>query len=82
MESSTQKEVEEVDIKTGKIINMYGGLHLRTDVHRLYLIRQMGRRGLKEVKATIDAEKQWLDEYVQKKKDLEPLIQTVWEQKV
>ena len=48
---------------------------------RLYLPRQVGGRGLKEVNATIDAEKLGLDEYVWKKKDLERLIQAVWDAK-
>ena len=39
----------------------------------------MGVRGLKEVKATIQAEKQGVDEYVWEKKDSEPPLQVVWE---
>ena len=39
----------------------------------------MGGRGLKEIKATIQAEEQGLREYIWSKKDSEPLIQAVWE---
>ena len=33
----TKEEVKEMDQKTRKIITMYGGLHPRSNVERLYL---------------------------------------------
>jgi hypothetical protein len=53
----TQSEVEELDRKPRKTLNNYEGLHPRSDTHRLYLQRQNGGRGLKEMKATIQEEK-------------------------
>jgi hypothetical protein len=76
-----QSEVEELDRKTRKTLNMYKGLHQRTDTHRLYLPRQKGGRGLKEVKATIREEKQGLEEYLWQKKDSEALLKAVWDAK-
>ena len=77
----TQSEIEELDRKTRKTLNMYKGLHPRSDTHRLYLPRQKGGRGLKEVKATIQEEKQGLDDYLWRKKDAEPLLKAVWDAK-
>ena len=49
----TQTEMKDLDRKTRKLLNMHGGLHPRADVHRLYLPRSQGGRGLKEVEATV-----------------------------
>ena len=61
---------QEVDRKTSKAQNMYTGLYPIADIHRLYLPKRMDGRGVKEVKSTIQAEKQVVDEYVWVKKDL------------
>jgi hypothetical protein len=47
----------------------------------LYLPRQKGGRGLKEVKETIQEEKQGFDEYLWRKKDVEPLLKALWDAK-
>jgi hypothetical protein len=60
----TESEVEELDRKTRKTLNMYKSLHPRSYTHILYLPRQKGGRGLKEVKAAIQEEKQGLEEYL------------------
>ena len=75
----TQTEIAELDRRTRKLLNIYGGLHPRADVHRLYLPRQLGGRGLKEVEATITGEKVGLDEYIERKRATEPLLQAVWQ---
>ena len=77
----TQSETSELDRRTRKTLNMYKGLHPRADIHRLYLPRQKGGRGLKEVSATLQEEKQGLNEYIWRKKDSEPLLKAVWDAK-
>ena len=42
----TKENVKEMDQKTRKIITMYGGLHPRSNVERLYLPRSEGGSGL------------------------------------
>ena len=60
----TESEVAELDRKTRKTLTMYHALHPKSDVDRLYLPRQMGGRGLKQVRATIHAEQQSLNKYI------------------
>jgi hypothetical protein len=67
--------------KPGKTLNTYKSLHPRSDTHRVYLPRQKGGRGLKEVKPTIQEEKQGLDDYLWIKKDAGPLMNAVWDAK-
>jgi hypothetical protein len=66
----TKSEEEELDRKT---LNMYKGLQ-KIWYLRLYLPWQKDGRGLKEVKTTIEEEKQGVDEYLWRKKDSEPLL--------
>ena len=42
----TKNEIDEIDRKTRKMLNMYGGLHQKSNVDRLYLKRENGGRGL------------------------------------
>ena len=41
----TKNEIDEIDRKTQKMFNMYGDLHLKLNVDRLYLKRKTGGRG-------------------------------------
>ena len=40
------EELKELDRKTRKTMSLYGALHPKSDVDRLYLSRQKGGRGL------------------------------------
>ena len=42
----TRKEIEDLHIRSRKIIAMAGSLHVRSDVERLYAKRIQGGRGL------------------------------------
>ena len=42
----TKNEIDEIDRKTRKMLNMYGGLHPKSNVDRLYLKRENGGREL------------------------------------
>ena len=41
-----KSELQAIDIKTRKLFTIYGALHPKSDVDRLYIPRKEGRRGL------------------------------------
>ena len=43
-------EIEQIDIKTRKILCMTGNFHWNSDIDHLYLKRKNGGRGLKSIK--------------------------------
>ena len=45
----TKEELQQMDRKTRKLIPIYGGLHPRSSVDRLYIPRSDGGRGLASV---------------------------------
>ena len=51
----TKNEIEQIDIKTRKILCMTGSFHPNFDIDRLYLKRKNGGRGLKCIKTTYEA---------------------------
>ena len=51
----TINEIEQIDIKTRKILCMTGNFHRNSDIDRLYLKRKNGGRGLKCIKTTYEA---------------------------
>ena len=68
-------EVAAMDRKTRKLMTMYGALHPKSDIHRLYLQRNKGGRGLISCEGCISAEENSLEWYV--KNSVEPLLQQV-----
>jgi len=73
-----KKEIQDLDRMTRKTMNMYGGLHPRADIHRLYLPRKEGGRGLREVAATVRFQCAGLQEYISKAKEKDPPTEAVW----
>ena len=55
--------MKEMDRITRKIIIMYGGLHPRSDVERLYLPRSEGRRGLVSIEDCVNDDRENLELY-------------------
>ena len=51
----TINEIEQIDIKTRKILCMTGNFHRNCYIGRLYLKRKIGGRGLKCIKTTYEA---------------------------
>ena len=49
-------ELKELDRKTRKLLTMYKGLHLKSDIDRLYVSRKEGGRGLVSCESTIRSE--------------------------
>ena len=60
----TKNEIDEIDRKTRKMLNMYGGLHPKSNVDRLYLKRENGGRRLISVGDCIMNERNNLRLYV------------------
>lgn len=56
-------ELQELDIKTRKLLTCYRGLAKRSNVTRLYLKRQFGGRGLISVEECVRSEVSSLNEY-------------------
>jgi hypothetical protein len=60
----SREELAVIDRKTRKLLTIYGGLHPRSDVDRLYVQRKEGGRGLKSVMDTVKDEERQLAQYV------------------
>ena len=60
----TKQEMEQLNKQTRNLLAMYGALHPRADVDRLYLPRRMGGRGLKDIAETIEREERTLADYI------------------
>jgi len=74
--SWTQSDLDEIDRKTRKLMTIYKGLHPKSDVHRLYLPRKSGGRGLLNIKHVVNTECQAPSNYVLLHSD-QPLLRAV-----
>ena len=63
------KELENIDIKTRKILTMTGAFHMRSSVLRLYLKRKEGGRGLISVAECVKGEVLGLCDYVRESEE-------------
>ena len=59
-----ESKLKDVDRKSRKTMTMYGALHLKSNVDRLYVKRKEGGKGLMSVKHCIKEEKNSSDFYV------------------
>ncbi|CAB4021725.1 Hypothetical predicted protein [Paramuricea clavata] len=71
----TKDEIAAMYRKTRKLMTLYGALHPRSDIHRSYLPREKGGRGLISCEGCIRIEENSLGWYV--KNSVEPLLQQV-----
>ena len=60
----SDRELREIDVRTRKLLTMFGVFHIRSSVCRLYRKRKDGGRGLISVKDCVRAEEISLNEYV------------------
>ena len=58
------RELRQLDVKTRKILTMYGVFNSKSSVGRLYLKRKYGERGLISVTDCVHEEERSLCEYV------------------
>ena len=61
----TKDELQQADRRTRKLITMYGGMHPRSDVDRLYVEREKGGRGLMNIEDTVLYEAHSLKKYTE-----------------
>ena len=61
---SNNEELRQIDTMTRKQMILHGALHPRADVHRLYVSRTKGGRGLLSISDVVALEKASLAEYV------------------
>ena len=59
-----ESELKSVDRKTRKMLTMYGAMHPKGHVGRLYIKRKEGGRGLSSVEYAVRGEENSLDQYV------------------
>ena len=78
IEKWTKEGLEKLDRQTRKIMTMNGALRPKGDVHRLYIARQRGGRGLQSVLETFQSEENSFRLYV--KNSLEQLLKAVHNQ--
>ena len=57
----------EMDQRTRKLMIMHKALHPRDDVDRLYLSRKEGGKGLTNIKGSVNASIQGLEDYIEKR---------------
>ena len=70
-----KSELEAVDRKTRKLFTIYGALHLKSDLDRLYIPRKEGGRGLMSIEDCVELAIRGLEKYVHGSE--ERLIQAV-----
>ncbi|GAB1605922.1 hypothetical protein Ahia01_000874600 [Argonauta hians] len=63
------QELDEIDIKTRKVLSITGNFNVNGDVDRLYTSRKEGGRGLRSVKMTYETRIVALRQHLQKTKD-------------
>ena len=63
-------ELKQMDRTTRKTLTMYGALHLKSDIDRLYLKRNHGRRGLINIETCVRSEENNLGLYVSESNEL------------
>ena len=68
----TKEELKEMDTMTRKNLTMYGSLHPRSDVDRLYVAREKGGRGLLSIEDSIRKVENDIAEYLDKTE--EPIL--------
>ena len=62
-----KSELHAIDRKTRKLFNIYGALHPKSDVDRLYVPRKEGGRGLICIQDCVKLEIRGLEVYVHEK---------------
>ena len=72
-------EIEDLDIKSRKIIAISGNLHIRSDVERLYAQRARGGRGLISLSDIYTSRTVSLVAHINRKKDTNELLNEVYE---
>lgn len=76
----TQKERQDIDRKSRKLMTIYRALHPRDSTARIYVKRKEGGRGLLSIEECIGNEEKALSKYLRESDD--PWMKVVWQAKV
>ena len=68
--SWTKSELQAIDRKTRKLLTIYGALHPKSDVDRLYIPRKEGGRGLISTKHCVELAVRGLELYVHQSEEI------------
>ena len=63
----TREELKQMNQRTRKLMTMHKTLHLRDDVDSPYVSRKVGGRGLASIENSVDASRQQLEDYIEKR---------------
>ena len=71
----TSEELQQMDLRTRKLVTMHQAFHPRDDVDKLYEPRKEGGRGLASIQDSVDASIQQLEDYIKSAEEdwLQPL---------
>ena len=75
-----KSELQAIDRKTRRLFTIYGALHPKSDVDRLYILRKEGGRGLISIEDCVELAIRGLEVYVYANK--ERLIRAAREEKI
>jgi hypothetical protein len=70
-------ELDEIDVKTRKLLTLTGNLHRNGDVDRIYMPRSEGGRGLKSVRTAFDIRLISLRQHIIQASDANPFMRKV-----
>ena len=62
-------EIDQLDVKTRKVLTMTGSMHTNSDINRLYLTRKKGGRGLQCIADIFDTRQVHLAQLVEDEKE-------------
>ena len=62
----TREELKQIDQRTRKLMTMHKALHPKDEIHRLYVSRKKGGRGLANIEVSVSIQE--LEDYIQKHK--------------
>ena len=76
----TRHEIDQLDVKTRKVLAMTGSMHTNSDINRLYITRKKGGRGLQCIADIFDTRLVHLAQHVKDEKEQGNwLMNAVWQ---
>ena len=69
-----KEEMQQMDVKTRKLLTLHGALHPKSSSCRLYVCRKDGGRGLQSVEGTIKDEEAKMRSYCLERSEVDPIL--------
>lgn len=76
----TKAEIRKIDCQTRKLLTMYGALHPRSDINRLYVSRKEGGRGMQNIEDSYSIAIEGLNQYLKLKSNTDKYLRMVYRQ--